>query len=216
MFEEEGIEAEPGNELILTIISAVAQEENEARSQNTHWGIKQKAADGTSKLYRRKCYGYKETKDGILEIVPEQAETVRLIFEFYLQGYSFDMIRKVLFEKGIPSPSGRGNWSKKTISEILENEKYCGHVILMKTIRANGPDFKRVKNRGQQERYRLLNHHPAIISDEVFERVQEAKKRRSNMMETETGYQRKSTHYSAKRAMGGKNSGRDSNNDSSE
>ena len=74
MFEEEGIEAARGNELILTIISAIAQEENEARSQNTRWGIKMGAADGTSKLYRRKCYGYVENAEGILEIVPDQME----------------------------------------------------------------------------------------------------------------------------------------------
>lgn len=202
MFEQEGITADKGNELVLTIISAIVQEENESRSRNTQWGIKKKAADGTSKLYRRKCYGYRENAEGILEIVPEQAEAVRLIFDLYLQGYSFDMIRKVLLEKGIPSPTGRESWSKKTISATLENEKYCGHVILMKTIRATGVDFRRVKNRGQQERYQLMNNHPAIISDKIFERVQEEKKRRSNMIETETGYQRKNTHYSAKRDMG--------------
>lgn len=191
MFEEEGIEAERGNELILTIISAIAQEENEARSQNTRWGIKMGAADGTSKLYRRKCYGYVENAEGILEIVPDQAETVVLIFDLFLQGYSLDMIRKALHERGIPSPAGRDDWSKRTISAILENEKYCGHVILLKTMRADGPDFTRVKNRGEREKYQLMNHHPAIISDEAFERVQKEKARRSNIEETETGYQRR-------------------------
>lgn len=212
LFEEEGIETERGNELILTIISAIAQEENEARSQNTRWGIKMGAADGTSKLYRRKCYGYSENAEGILEIVPDQAETVVLIFDLFLQGYSLDMIRKALREKGIPSPAGRDDWSKRTISAILENEKYCGHVILLKTMRADGPDFKRVKNRGEREKYQLMNHHPAIISDEVFECVQKEKARRSNIEETETGYQRRKTHYSAKRDMGGKNSGEECRN----
>ena len=55
--------------------------------------------------------------------------------------------------------------------------------------------------------HNMLNHHPAIISDEVFDRVQKEKARRSNVEETETGYRRKKTHYSAKRDMGGKNSG---------
>ena len=213
MFEEEGIQAERGNELILTIISAIAQEENEARSQNTRWGIQTRAADGTSKLYRRKCYGYRENTEGLLEIVPEQAETVCLIFDLYLKGYSLDMIRKSLQEKGIPSPAGRDSWSKKTIGAILENEKYCGHVILMKTFRADGPDYKRAKNRGEREKYQLINHHPAIVSDEVFERVQEEKVRRSNVEETEAGFQRKKTHYSAKREMGGINGGKESCND---
>ena len=204
IFEEEGIEAERGNELILTIISAIAQAENEERSQNTCWGIKTGAANGTSKLYRRKCYGYTENAQGILEIIPDQSETVVLIFYLFLQGYSLDMIRDTLHEKGILSPAGRDYWSKKTISAVLENEKYCGHVILLKTMRAVSPDFKRVKNRGERERYQILNHHPAIISDEVFDRVQKEKARRSNIEETETGYRRKETHYSAKRDMGGK------------
>lgn len=208
MFEEEGIEAERGNELILTIISAIAQEENEARSQNTRWGIKTGAANGTSKLYRRKCYGYTENSEGILEIIPDQAETVVLIFDLFLQGYSLDMIRETLYEKRIPSPAGRDYWSKKTISAVLENEKYCGHVSLYKTMRAEGSDFKRIKNRGQQEQYQLLNHHPAIIDEETFELVQAEKERRSNLERTDSGYQRKKTHYSAKRAMGGRTDGK--------
>ena len=75
-----------------------------------------------------------------------------------------------------------------------------------------GKHFKRVKNRGEREKYQLMNHHPAIISDEVFERVQKEKARRSNIEETETGYQRRKTHYSAKRDMGGKSSGEECRN----
>ena len=154
-----------------------------------------------------------ENPEGLLAIIPEEAEAVRLIFELHLQGYSMGMIQNTLLERRIPSPAGRDTWSKKTISEVLENEKYCGHVILMKTIRVEETDFKRTKNRGEREKYQLLNHHPAIISEEMFEHVQNEKKRRSNLEETDAGYQRKKTHYSAKRDMGGMTGGEDSRND---
>ena len=75
-------------------------------------------------------------------------------------------------------------------------------------MRAVSPDFKRVKNRGERERYQILNHHPAIIDEETFELVQAEKERRSNLERTDSGYQRKKTHYSAKRAMGGRTDGK--------
>ena len=67
-----------------------------------------------------------ENPEGLLAIIPEEAEAVRLIFELHLQGYSMGMIQNTLLERRIPSPAGRDTWSKKTISEVLENEKYCG------------------------------------------------------------------------------------------
>ena len=78
--------ANTDSDLMISIIESLAQAENESRSENIKWGIKQRAASGTSKLYDRKCYGYKHDKDGKLVIDEQKAENVKLIFDLYLSG----------------------------------------------------------------------------------------------------------------------------------
>src|SRR5690554_4261332 len=89
IFEQEVLDtADTDDDLMISIIEAIAQAENESRSDNIKWGIKQKAADGSSKLYNRKCYGYTNASDGSLIIKESEAKNVRLIFNMYLQGKS--------------------------------------------------------------------------------------------------------------------------------
>lgn len=188
-----------GSELMISILESVAQAENENRSENIRWGNKKRAANGTSGFYRRRCYGYRSNKNGDLEIVPEEAETVRFIFEAYLNGSSLNMIQRALHERGTPSPTGKETWCKRTIDELLSNEKYCGDVMLMKTFRAGGIGSKRKRNDGQADKYLTLSNHPPIIDKEAFEAVQTEKVRRSNVERTEEGIRRKGEKYSAKK-----------------
>lgn len=89
IFEQEELDtANTDSNLMISIIESLAQAENESRSENIRWGIKQRAASGTSKLYDRKCYGYKHDKDGKLIIDEQKAENVKLIFDLYLSGQS--------------------------------------------------------------------------------------------------------------------------------
>lgn len=67
-----------------SIIESIAQAENESRSENIKWRYKRHAAQGTSKLYNRKCYGYENDTDGQLIIKDDEARNVRLIFDMYL------------------------------------------------------------------------------------------------------------------------------------
>lgn len=84
-FEQEDLDtADTDNDLMISIIESISQAENESRSDNIKWGIKQKVAKGTSKLYNRKCYGYENDADGALIINEEEAENVKLIFNLYL------------------------------------------------------------------------------------------------------------------------------------
>ena len=86
VFEQEELDtANTDSDLMISIIESLAQVENESRSENIKWGIKQRAASGTSKLYDRKCYGYKHDKDGKLIIDVQKAENVKLIFDFILE-----------------------------------------------------------------------------------------------------------------------------------
>ncbi|MGX9292375.1 recombinase family protein [Bacillus sp. A015] len=124
MFEQEGLDtADTDSELMISIIESIAQVENESRSENIKCGYKHHAAQGTSKLYNRKCYGYENDTDGQLIIKDDEAENVRLIFDLYLHN-SIIGIKKELEKLGIKPPTGKEEWSKRTIDVMLSNEKY--------------------------------------------------------------------------------------------
>ena len=178
--------ANTNSDLMVSVIESVAQAENESRSENIKWGIKQRAAEGTSKLYDRKCYGYKHNEDGHLVIDEETARNVELIYELYLSGQSVVGIIKELERRKIFSPTGKAKWCKRAIDVMLSNEKYTGDVKLLKS--------------GKSEvHYLASGNNPAIISKEVFEAVQMEKVRRSNVVRGENGVKRKSEKYSSKK-----------------
>ena len=200
IFDEENISTAHGeNTFIISLIEAIAQEESENRSQNVYWGIKKKVVDGTSKIYTRKCYGYTNDDNGELVIQPQEAEIVQLIFNSYLQGKSIVGIKKELECRHIPSPSGREHWYNRTIDNILSNEKYVGDVVIFKTYSTGFPNRKRITNSGEKNKYLSAKSHPAIISRENYDAVQEEKLRRSNVIRNEDGIRRKSTKYSSKK-----------------
>ena len=190
IFEQEDLDtANTDSDLMISIIEAIAQAENESRSDNIKWGIKQRAAQGTSKLYNRKCYGYKNDVDGSLIIDDEEAKNVQLIFDFYLQGKSIIGIIEELEKLGIKSPTGKDKWSKRTIDVMLSNEKYIGIVRLL--------------NSGKYEAHYISeDNNPSIISDEQFKAVQIEKANRSNVIKGEDGNQRKNKKNSSKRKFG--------------
>lgn len=187
IFEQEQLDtADTDSNLMISIIESIAQAENESRSDNIKWGIKQRAAQGTSKLYNRKCYGYVNASDGSLIIEESEAKNVRMIFNMYLQGKSIIGIVSELERLGIKSPTGKDKWSKRTIDVMLSNEKYIGNVRLL--------------DNGKYEAYYLAeDNNPAIVSKETFQAVQLEKQRRSNVIKGEEGTRRKSKKYSSKK-----------------
>ena len=186
IFEQESLDtADTDSDLMISIIQAIAQAENESRSENIKWGIKQRAAQGTSKLYNRKCYGYAHDKEGNLIIKDDEATNVTKIFDMYLYGKSVIGIVTELERLGVRSPTGKDKWSKRTIDIMLSNEKYTGSVRLL--------------DNGKHETvYLCENNNPAIISKETFQAVQIEKTKRSNVIKGENGVQRKSKKYSSK------------------
>ena len=178
--------ANTDSDLMVAVMESIAQAENESRSENIRWGIKQRAAQGTSKFYDRKCYGFKHDKDGHLVIDEEKAKNVKLIFNLYLSGQSVVGIIKELEKRKILSPTGKAKWCKSTIDVMLSNEKYTGDVELLKS--------------GKSEvHYLASGNNPAIISKEMFEAVKIEKKRRSNIIDGKGGRKRKNTKYSSKK-----------------
>jgi DNA invertase Pin-like site-specific DNA recombinase len=200
IFENEEIDTSKyESEFLITLIEAFAQEESYNRSENILWGIEKGMKDGTSQLYNRKCFGYRKNKNDTLEICPEEAEIVRLIFELYLQGGSILSIIKELENREILTPSGKKKWCNQAIVKILTNEKYIGNVLLKKTYTDGFPNRKRKKNSGEKHQYLAEQVHPEIISKEMFVAVQEERQRRSNVVIDENGVkQRASKRYSSK------------------
>lgn len=143
-------------------------------------GLRKGFQDGSSKVAKRKCYGYTLSPNGELEINPREAKVVCWIFERYLSGDSLGRIVTGLEKQGILSPTGRPKWNREAIDQLLSNEKYTGRVMLQKTVSTGAAQ---IENDGLMDRYLYTGIHEAIISDETFKAVQEEKQKRSNIPE---------------------------------
>ena len=139
-------------------------------------GLRKGFQDGSSKMAKRRCYGYEVGSDGELVVNPDEARVVCWIFEQYLAGNSLGKIAAGLERQGIPSPTGRSKWNREAIDKLLSNEKYTGRVLLQKTVSTGAVQ---IENDGLMERYLYTGSHEAIISDEMFMAVQREKLSRS-------------------------------------
>jgi|AGTN01.1.fsa_nt_gi Recombinase. len=157
---------------------------NQEKSNQIKEALRDGFKDGSSKMANRKCFGYDRTADGTLIINSQEAKIIQLICDSYLERSSLGKISDELERRSIPSPTGRGKWNREAISKILSNEKYVGSVLLQKTISSCG---YQVKNQGDADKVLIKGHHPAIISKELFEAVQEAKFERSKGTTEEMG-----------------------------
>jgi hypothetical protein len=185
-------------ELILSLHAALAQAESEEKSTNIKWGIKRSTSHPDSPAFSRICYGYDRDEQKNLVINEQQADIVRRIFGWYVQGWSVVRIKKELETFRLPSPTGKRRWPVSTIDDILSNEKYTGDSVYGLTVGSEYPAMKRISN-NPEEIQRSQNHHPPIINRDTFDLVQEMKKSRTNIELDEDGNKvRKSTHYSMK------------------
>ena len=160
---------------VIDLYAAFAQAESQTRSESIKFGIQNRMRSGRTILNHRQFLGYTKGPDGVLQIVPEEAEIVRKIFELYIQGNGVRKIKKYLESHGIKTVTGKTEWSTSTIDRMLSNEKYVGQVLMQKTYT---PDFltgKQVKNTGQKEMYLVENAHEPIIDKETFDKVQKMK-----------------------------------------
>lgn len=146
------------------------------KSESIKAGIRKGFQDGSSKMARRRCYGYKTAPDGTLVIDLQEAEVVIWIFEQYRSGKSLGKIVAGLEKQGIVSPTGKAKWSREAIDKLLSNEKYTGRVLLQKTVSTGAVQ---IENDGLMDRYLYTNSHEAIISDDLFVTVQQEKCKRS-------------------------------------
>lgn len=136
--------------------------------------------DGSSKMAKRRCYGYDVASDGTLVINSEEAKVVTWIFEQYKAGKSLGKIAAGLEQQGILSPTGKPKWNREAIDKLLSNEKYTGRVLLQKTISTGAVQ---IENDGLMDRYLYSDAHEAIISDELFMKIQEEKQHRAKSVD---------------------------------
>lgn len=173
IFEKENINTmEMDSEILITMMGAFAQAESESISANVRWGKRQAMREGKVSFQYTKLYGYKKGEDGQPEIIPEQAEVVRRVFDAYIAGASVRAIKEQLEADKILSSKGKREWSVSAIQGMLRNEKYCGDALLQKTFISDCIDGKVVKNTGQLPMYLIRNNHDAIIDRSKFEQVQ--------------------------------------------
>lgn len=160
---------------VIDLYTAFAQAESQTRSESIKFGIQNRMRSGRTILNHRQFLGYTKGPDGVLQIVPEEAEIVQKIFDLYIQGNGVRKIKKYLESHGIKTVTGKTEWSTSTIDRMLSNEKYVGRVLMQKTYT---PDFltgRQVKNTGQKEMYLVENAHEPIIDQETFDKVQKMK-----------------------------------------
>ena len=164
LFEEENINTlEMAGELLLTILSSVAQQESETISSHVKLGLKMKQQRGELIGYNG-CLGYTYDKENkSISINQEEAEIVKYIFNRYAQGVGSSIIARELTNMKYLTPKGLTRWSDSTVRRILKNEKYKGDVLQGKTYTTDPITHKRVINMGEENQYYIKEHHTAII-----------------------------------------------------
>jgi site-specific DNA recombinase len=181
-FEKENIwTLDSKGELLITIMSSLAQEESRSISENVTWGQRKRFADGKVTMPYRSFLGYHKGADGAPEIVPEEAEIVKHIYALFMQGKTTGAIAKTLTAEGIPTPGGKQKWAVSTIESILKNEKYRGDAILQKTFTVDFLQKKMKPNEGEVPQYYVQNSHPAIIEPTEWDLVQAEMARRKEL-----------------------------------
>ena len=172
-FEKENIWTfDSKGELLLTIMSSLAQEESRSISENITWGKRKQFADGKVSLPYKQFLGYRKGANGLPEIVPEEAEIVRLIYRIFIDGKTPCYIAKYLTKNGIPTPGKKKTWQVSTVESILTNEKYKGDARLQKRFTTDYLTKTMKVNEGEVPQYYVENSHPAIIDPTEWDMVQ--------------------------------------------
>ena len=178
-FEKENIWTFDGKgELLLTIMSSLAQEESRSISENCTWGQRKRFADGKVTVPFNRFLGYDRGPDGNLVVNREQAAIVQRIYAMFLQGMTYNGIAQQLTDDGILSPGGKPKWNTSAVKSILSNEKYKGCALLQKTYTVDYLTKKKKVNEGEIPQYYVEDNHEAIIDPDTFEMVQREMEKR--------------------------------------
>ena len=202
IFEKENINTMTmTSEFMIALYGSFAQAESESISKNVSWGKEKAFREGKVSFQYKYLLGYKKGADGKPEIVPEEAETVRLIYNLFLDGYSMTNIKRVLESKNILTSTGKKVWNESLICSILKNEKYVGDALLQKTFTSDCITHKVVKNHGERPMYLITDHHDPIVGRDTYNRVQQELARRSSKRKISDKTTTEQGKYSSKYAL---------------
>lgn len=194
-FETQGIDTmTPNGEVLITILAALAEQESRNISSNVKWSYQKRFKDGKVLINYVSTLGYGKQNDEYV-IIEEEAKIVRRIFSEYLSGKTTRQIADDLNKEQIYTKKNNP-WQATSIQRVLDNEKYTGNAYLGKTFKSDVLSKKRVVNKGQEKMYYVQNSHPAIISQEIYNKAKVEKEKRLNIRSViNTGKGRYSSKY---------------------
>lgn len=168
-FEKENIWTfDSKGELMLTILSSVAQEESRSISENITWGKRKRFADGEYSIPYSRFLGYNRG----MVINPAEAKVIKSIYFLFLLGMSSYQIANLLTDYGILTPAGKDKWNAGAVRSILTNEKYKGDALIQKNFTVDFMSKKKKKNEGELPMYYVTEGHEAIIPPPLHEYIQ--------------------------------------------
>ena len=171
-FEKENIDtANLTDEMMITIMGGLAQEESTSISQNMRWSIQKRMQNGT---YRNSCppFGYTVQNDTLV-VNEEQAKIVKQIFNWYNEGYGLQAIADTLNSMAVPSSQTAERWHASSVKYVLSNERYIGDALFQKKYRTETLPTMQKRNRGEKPKYYVQSVNTPIIDKDIFYSVQE-------------------------------------------
>lgn len=176
-FEKENISSfDPKIEFVMSVLAGMAEEEARIISENVKWGVRKRFQQGQIHLVTSQVLGYDRDKNNNIIIKESEAKIVRKIYSLYLQGYSYLKIQSYLKKKGYKTKFTNIDYSLTSIRNILLNEKYTGNALLQKTARTSLGYKNAIRDQNFLPKYYVKNTHPAIVSESLWEKVQEVRK----------------------------------------
>lgn len=190
-FEKENIDTlDATGELILTILSALAQDESRSISDNIRWSIQRNFQMGKPQINLKRMLGYDMGENGEWLVNQKQAEIVRFIFRRFVSGQSANKIAGELNKLGKTTVHGK-KWLAGGVLIVLRNEKYVGDLEMQKTVTKDFLTHRSIKNNGEAPRYYIENHHMPIIDRLTWNKVQAMLQGEKTLREKEMEKERK-------------------------
>ena len=187
-FEKENIYTfDAKGELLITLMSSLAQEESRSLSENVTWGQRVRFSNGKVKMNFSRFLGYEKGEDGKPVINEAEAKIIRLIYKLFMDGKTPNGIGRELEKMGILTVSGKTTWSQSTVYSILTNERYKGDALLQKKFTVDFLTKKMKVNEGEVPQYYVEDSHPAIIPKLEFDLVQAELARRKKLGKAYSG-----------------------------
>ena len=202
IFEKENINTlTMTSEFMIALYGSFAQAESESISKNVSLGVQMAFREGKTRIQYRNLLGYKKGADNKPEIISDEAETVKLIFNLFLDGYSTQKIADALVVKGKLTATGNLAWNSGMVRKILHNEKYVGDVLLQKTYTVDCITHKKAVNHGERTMYLVSDHHEPIVDRITYNLVQQELARRKSKRKVTSSGVSEQGKYSSKYAL---------------